>query len=132
MRPIILFSVLAALASLPVAHADPAAAAISPPALLEALERGEPPLVLDVRTLEEYRRGHVPGARRIPHDELAGRLAELGDVREVVVYCHSGRRAALAQGILHEAGVRTRQLEGNWVVWQQLGMPVETSRESPR
>ncbi|RMF65293.1 MAG: rhodanese-like domain-containing protein, partial [Bacteroidetes bacterium] len=33
-----------------------------------------PPLVLDVRTPEEYAEGHVPGALNIPHTEVAARL----------------------------------------------------------
>lgn len=44
-------------------------------------------LVIDVRPVAEHRAGHLPGAIPVPPDELADRLAELPDDREVVAYC---------------------------------------------
>jgi rhodanese-related sulfurtransferase len=45
-----------------------------------------PPTVIDVRGEEGYRAGHIPGARHIPGDEVAGRLAEIPKDRPVVPY----------------------------------------------
>ncbi|MFO0624562.1 MAG: rhodanese-like domain-containing protein [Polyangiales bacterium] len=67
-------------------------------------------VLLDVRTPEEFRDGHVEGARNIPVDEVAQRLAELSRDRVVVVYCHSGARSARAAGVLRRAGYRVRDL----------------------
>lgn len=61
-------------------------------------------LLLDVRTPQEFAVGHVPGAKNIPVQELAQRLAELGAPRRVVVYCRSGGRSASATEILRQAG----------------------------
>ncbi len=98
---------------------------ISPESLAQAIRAGQAPLVLDVRTPEEYAAGHIPGAVLIPHDHLAERLAELGGATEVVVYCHSGRRAGIAEDILIEAGIGVSQLEGSWLAWQAAGLPVD-------
>jgi len=54
------------------------------------------PLVVDVRTSEEYAAGHVPGAVHVPIDDLAGRLAELPRDRPV--------RLHRLTPVLHDAG----------------------------
>jgi rhodanese-related sulfurtransferase len=42
---------------------------------------------IDLRPLEQYRRGHLPGARSIPRSELAARFDEIPRVDLVVLYC---------------------------------------------
>ncbi|NIP78134.1 MAG: rhodanese-like domain-containing protein [Gemmatimonadetes bacterium] len=61
---------------------------------------------VDVRTPEEYAAGHVEGAINIPHTEMRERYGELEQYRgdEIVVYCRSGRRSGIAQGILEGVG----------------------------
>jgi phage shock protein E len=62
-------------------------------------------LVVDVRTPREYEGGHVDGAVNIPLNELSDRMVELGEKqRSIVLYCHSGMRAATALGMLKRAG----------------------------
>src|SRR5262245_31665615 len=65
-------------------------------------------VVLDVRTPEEFAAGHLPGARNIPHDQLADRLGELAGAKDkdVVVYCRSGRRSAMALDTLSKNGFK--------------------------
>jgi rhodanese-related sulfurtransferase len=85
-------------------------------------------IVLDVRTAEEYAAGHVPGARNIAHELLPARLAELADARDrdIVVYCRSGRRSAIALDTLRAAGfTRVAQLEGDYLAWEAAQRPVE-------
>ncbi len=95
---------------------------------------GTAPFVLDVRTVEEYAEGHIAGAVNIPHSELADRLDELEfePSEEIIVYCRSGRRAAVAESILAEAGFTgVRDLEGHIQGWQAKEFPLEkTSTES--
>lgn len=62
-------------------------------------------LLLDVRTPSEFTRGHIEGAINIPIRELGGRLGELGNNSgEIVVYCQSGGRSAMAKRILERNG----------------------------
>jgi len=63
-------------------------------------------MVLDVRTPEEFAQGHVPGARNLPVQELAQRFTELGADKhvDIIVYCRSGARSALAARMLVEQG----------------------------
>jgi rhodanese-related sulfurtransferase len=110
--------------------AEPAAAA--PVAEISRAELAKHPaaLILDVRTAEEYHAGHVPGAVNIPHEEVAAALPHLEPFRdrEVVVYCRSGRRAALALEVLRKAGFADLEhMEGDMQGWDAAGLPVETT-----
>lgn len=82
--------------------------------------------VLDVRTPEEFAAGHVPGAVNVPHDQIAARLAEVPKDADVVLYCRTGRRVALAAAALHANGyTRLSHLEGDMTAWVENGRPVE-------
>ncbi len=78
---------------------------------------------VDVRTEREYRAGHVEGAIHIPHDRMAQRYEELErfEDKQIVVYCRTGRRSAMAERILEERGFEVinggglRQLAGQGV-----------------
>jgi rhodanese-related sulfurtransferase len=110
--------------------AAPTAPRITQAELLARLERKDPVVVLDVRTPEEFAAGHVPGARNLSHDQLAGRLGELEALRDkdVVLYCRSGRRTALAEEVLRKAGfTRLLHLDGDFLAWQAENRPVEKS-----
>jgi rhodanese-related sulfurtransferase len=75
-------------------------------------------VVLDVRTPAEFEAGHIPGARLLPYDQVAGRAAELpAKDRPVLLYCRTGRRTALAASALAQLGyTRVYDLQGlsNW------------------
>ena len=96
---------------------------IEPQALVERLESADPQLlVLDVRSAAEFDEGHIPGAVNIPHDVIGSRIAELGPAgeRDIVVYCRSGRRSALAIETLKVAGFsRLFHLEGDYLRWSE-------------
>jgi phage shock protein E len=100
--------------------------AVAPAAVAELAARADAPLVLDVRTPEEFAAGHVPGAILIPHDQLSARLGELDRSRWVLVYCKSGRRAGIAEELLVKEGFEVRQIEGSWLRWTAEGRPAET------
>ena len=76
------------------------------------------PLVLDVRTPQEYARGHVPGAVNLPVDELRSRLGEVPRDRPIVTYCQVGMRGYLATRILLQSGFpQVKNLGGGWTTW---------------
>lgn len=79
------------------------------------------PVIIDVRTPEEFATGSIEGAVNLPlkglPDSLLSEGIELDE--EVVVYCRSGRRSAQAKTLLKAAGFELvfdggpmRQLEG--------------------
>ncbi|CAL9366945.1 metalloregulator ArsR/SmtB family transcription factor [Streptomyces sp. Tu 3180] len=82
--------------------------------------------VLDVRPVEEYRAGHIPGAINIPVAELAGRVGELPEGAEVVVYCR-GEYCALAHDavrLLADHGRRAIRLNDGMLEWRLADLPV--------
>ena len=76
----------------------------TPAQLQAALESGERPLILDVRSDEEFARSHVRGAKHIPLDALRERCEALPKDRRIFVICRSGFRAHLAVRILKARG----------------------------
>jgi rhodanese-related sulfurtransferase len=99
-------------------------AEVSPQQVLAFEGRADAPLVLDVRSAEEFASGHVPGARHVPYDQVEARLAELGPPREVVVYCERGPRASKAAAALGAAGFTVRHLTGDMSGWRAQGLPL--------
>ena len=105
-------------------------------------------LILDVRREDEYtgrggnacdpRQGHIPGAKRLQVDQLFAapgqpappeRIRELVGLpagAEVVAYCHSGSRSALATLALRSAGYDARNYAGSWHEWSRHSeLPLE-------
>ncbi len=72
------------------------------------------PLLLDVRTPEEFAAGFIPGAINIPVDDLRSRLSELPRDREIVAYCQVGQRGYLATRILNQNGFPTSNIGGGY------------------
>lgn len=81
-------------------------AEISYEELQRLLQNGSPVTLLDVRTRQEYDGGHIPGALLLPYDEVEQQAAALlpDKSREIVVYCRSGRRSAIAAETLGRLG----------------------------
>jgi rhodanese-related sulfurtransferase/DNA-binding transcriptional ArsR family regulator len=87
-------------------------------------------VVLDVRPVEEYLAGHIPGAASIPVTELAGRINELPEDTEVVVYCRDEYCvfAHDAVRVLTERGRRAIRLNDGMLEWRLANMPVEAGQ----
>ncbi len=103
---------------------------ISQQSLLNKLSENAPLFILDVRTPQEYAAGHVPNAINIPHTSIEQNIQQIkqavDDGKEVVVYCHSGRRAGIAEDILQQAGItRLLHLEGDMLAWRERKQPLE-------
>lgn len=72
------------------------------------------PLLLDVRTPDEFNAGNIPGAINIPVDDLRARLHELPRDREIAAYCQVGQRGYLATRILQQAGFDVKNISGGY------------------
>lgn len=84
--------------------------------------------VIDVRPVEEYRAGHIPGARSIPMTELAGRLQEVPKDREVVAYCRGPYcvMAVAAVDLLRSKGFAAHRMEQGVADWRARGWRIVT------
>ena len=79
-----------------------------------ALPRDGSAALLDVRTPQEFGRGHVEGFQNIPVDELRERLGELEPGRPVYVMCQSGLRSYIACRILAGHGFTAYNFSGGY------------------
>lgn len=76
-------------------------------------EDSNEPLIVDVRTEEEFSYGAFPGAINIPLDELEYRIDELGNKdRKIILYCASGARSGYAVNILRAYGFKNLENGG--------------------
>jgi len=60
--------------------------------------------IIDVRTPDEFRGGHVKGAVNIPLDRLHGQLGKIDKSKAVITCCRSGARSGMAADLLKNAG----------------------------
>ncbi|MGJ8642418.1 MAG: rhodanese-like domain-containing protein [Luteolibacter sp.] len=83
--------------------------------------------LLDVRTKKEWDEGHLEGATLVTVTEegfLVKAKAALDRDKEVVVYCRSGKRSAMAAKQLRAAGFTVYELDGGITAWKAAGKPV--------
>jgi rhodanese-related sulfurtransferase/DNA-binding transcriptional ArsR family regulator len=99
--------------------------AISKDELLRRIDAGTA-VVIDARPRVEYRQGHIAGALSIPVDELAQRLKELPEDREIVAYCRGPYCVYADESVrlltLH--GMKAARLEDGYPEWAVAGLPI--------
>lgn len=82
--------------------------------------------IVDVREANEWRSGHIRGARHIPLGDLARRSSDVDGSKPVVTVCRSGRRSLEAVRILQAAGIQdVRSMAGGMNAWQEARQLVE-------
>jgi len=105
-----------------------ARATIDPVALLDKIERGEAPAILDVRSPDEFAAGRVPGAVNVPFTSVLGNSAGVHPQKSetLVVYCGHGPRAWLAGAAFRLRGyTRITYLRGHMAAWRRAGLREE-------
>jgi len=93
----------------------------------EAAAKKEPLTVLDVRTPEEYAKGHIDGATNIDFndDSFKEALAKLDRSKPYLVHCAAGGRSAKTRELMKSLGFKNIfHLEGGLNAWQKAGGPV--------
>jgi len=76
--------------------------------------------LIDVRTDVEVAEGAIPGAEHIALDRFDPAKLDLSDGREVVLYCRTGRRSAIA------GGKPVEHLAGGIIAWDEAQQPIAT------
>ena len=76
--------------------------------------------LLDTRTVGEFNRGHIPGFRNIPVDDLRDRIAELAPGKPVYVICQSGLRSYIACRILAGFGFDAYNFSGGYRFYEAV------------
>ncbi len=104
--------------------------AVDREALLKRVRHGEV-IVLDVRPVEEYQAGHIPGAMSIPLKELKQHLSELPHDQEIVAYCRGPYCVLSIQAveILRKKGFQAVRLEEGIQDLRAMGFPIAVDEE---
>ncbi len=100
--------------------------------LLARAERGKV-VILDVRPVQEFAAGHIPGALSVPLDELDAALGRLPKRTEIIAYCRGPYCVLAPQAVerLRAKGYRARRLAGGLPEWRLAGLPVAAGQEQP-
>jgi len=88
-------------------------------------------LWVDVRELDEWQEGHLPGAVHVPRGFLESRIEQVAPDRnqEIVVYCAGGNRSAFAAKSLQELGYEhAHSLAGGFTDWKRNGLEIVMPR----
>lgn len=88
-------------------------------------------VLLDVREADEFHAGHIPGAVNIPRGLLEFKLSATPELSSrdlnIVLYCKTSGRAALAACALHDMGyLQVQSIEGGFDAWNAAGKTVVT------
>lgn len=75
----------------------------------DILKNNDHAMLIDVRTKQEYKSGHLKNAINIPYQEIVDVLSTYGTIDfdiPIVVYCQSGGRSSIAAASLIDAGYK--------------------------
>ena len=100
---------------------------VTPASVQASLGAGGRPVLLDVREPNEWNMGRLPGAMHIPRGTMETAIeARVPRDTEVVIYCASGNRSALAADTLQQMGYeRVSSMSGGFRGWVDAGGEVE-------
>lgn len=105
---------------------------IAPGELQRQLTAAAGPQVVDVRTDDEWREGHLPGALHIMGGYLPDRVGEVPRDRPLVVMCGSGYRSTIAASVLERAGFTAiTNLTGGMKAWKDAGLATTRDTTDP-
>lgn len=103
-----------------ITHVDPYGAA-------EVMTGRKGVLLLDIRTPQEFRAGHIRGASNIDFykRDFSTRIAELDRDQPVLIYCRTGSRTTQTLAMFRQLGFKeVIHLDGGIAAWYRAGMPI--------
>jgi phage shock protein E len=92
------------------------------------LQENKKIVVLDVRTADEYAKGHISGAKNLDFfaDDFSSKLEALDKSQPYLVHCAAGGRSAQARDLMQKLHFeKIYHLEGGLNAWEKAGKPVE-------
>ena len=110
---------------------DPVNKSAVTPLQSTALINHEDAVVLDVRSIAEYKKGHIVNAVNVPLNGLAKQLQTLEKYRNkpIIVACKSGSRSGMAVKMLMKKGFeKVHNLRGGMMAWESAGLPVKRNK----
>ncbi len=126
----ILLSLLSLVAffSAPLFAADPVPKNVTVDEAEKLLKADPKIVVLDVRTPDEFKAGHIPGATNLDFfsDDFAKQIAALDQSKTYVVHCAAGGRSAQACQVIEQVKLPTvYHMNEGFKAWEKGGKPVE-------
>ncbi|MCO5144422.1 MAG: rhodanese-like domain-containing protein [Oligoflexia bacterium] len=95
------------------------------------LDNEEKICLVDVRSIDEYRSGHVPKAICMPLDQIESKLEQLPKDKLLVLNCQSGNRSKKAREVLASHGyTNILELEGGFNAWVKSDLPIKRNKKS--
>lgn len=85
-------------------------------------------MLIDVRPIEDFKQGHIPGAVNMPYENIDEYLSALDEHKNkpIIIYCQSGRKAKLTIKMLQALDFPdVMHLEGDMLGWNASHMPIE-------
>ena len=109
---------------------DKMAFTTGPVELERMVQQGQPVHIVDVRAVEDYAEGRIPGAVNLPKDQWTDAKAvkarlQKGRINVVYCYSHVCHLAATAAIEFASKGYPVMELEGGWRWWKENGFNVE-------
>jgi len=101
---------------------------IEPEALDARLRMADAPLVIDVRSPDQYSSEHIPGAVNVPAPTIGSYADRIRAADRPVLYCNDTRLTRMAEQLLQRERVKGfLHLEGGLDAWRERGLPLENS-----
>ncbi len=97
---------------------------VEPKQAITMLQNDDNVTLLDVRTIPEYKEGHLRDATLIPLDKLEENLAKLPKEKKILVYCRSGNRSIGASRILKRYGYTPVNIKGGIIGLSKTGVEI--------
>lgn len=107
---------------------DPGGKNAVDPLAATAMINHEDAVILDVRSMAEFKDGHIVNAVNIPLNGLGNNLKQIEKHRDkpVVIVCRSGSRSGSACGVLRKNGFENvKNLRGGMLAWENSSLPVK-------
>lgn len=101
--------------------------AVSPKVFSEQIKATKDPVIIDVRTPEEYAEGYIPNAINLDlyRTDFQTQIARLNKEQTYFVYCMGGSRSADAADIMREEGFKkVVDLDGGITAWEKAKFPI--------